>query len=78
MSGPVVSRAEFADRLGIDPGSVTRQVARGRLPAPDGRLGNLPWWLPATVDAAVAARAAAAAAHEAMTRAARIVDGSGP
>lgn len=40
---------DVAAALGRTPPTITREVSTGRLPAPDGRLGNTPWWWPATI-----------------------------
>lgn len=52
--GPVryLSRAEFAERVGLAVGTLSRY----KLPAPDALTGTTRGWLPATVDAWQAAR----------------------
>lgn len=41
--------ADVAEYLGIGESTVRAYAARGRMPAPDGRLGRTPWWRPATI-----------------------------
>ena len=45
-----LDRAAVAARYGIQPASVTREVKRGSLPPPDGRLCRSPWWWSSTLD----------------------------
>lgn len=56
--GPVVTEMDQADRwtvadvaghLGVAPATVRAYLARGQMPAPDGRLGRTPWWAPDTI-----------------------------
>ena len=46
-----LTRAQFADILGIKPATLSSYVARGQAPVPDGRdEHDHPWWLGTTVD----------------------------
>ena len=47
---------DVARRLGLSLSTVHNYRYQGRLPAPDGTLGNSPWWLPETIDAWQASR----------------------
>lgn len=52
MSVRYLSRTEFAERIGVTPGALSRY----RLPEPDAVVGTTRGWLPETVDAWQAAR----------------------
>jgi hypothetical protein len=53
----MLTRDQVAERLGIQPNTLSSLVTRGRAPKPDGHVGRTPWWSPATIDAHLAARA---------------------
>lgn len=42
---------DVAAQLGKKEATVRAMVSRGKLPAPDGRLGRTPWWRPDTIAA---------------------------
>lgn len=50
MTVTQLDRAAVAARYGIKPASVTREVKRGSLPPPDGRIGGSPWWWSSTLE----------------------------
>lgn len=52
MSTRYLSRAEFAARVGLAVGTLSRY----KLPEPDARIGTTRGWLPETIDAWQAAR----------------------
>ncbi len=47
---------EVASLVGVKPESLRRYVRRGTFPAPDGRIGQIPWWHRATLEAATSRR----------------------
>ena len=47
---------DVARHLGLSLSTVHNYRHQGRLPAPDGMLGNRPWWRPETIDAWQASR----------------------
>ena len=46
MTEHFLSRAEFAERIGVKPGT----LGRYNLPEPDATIGDVRGWLPETVD----------------------------
>lgn len=40
---------DVADYLDVRTSTVRAYVARGQMPAPDGRIGRTPWWRAATI-----------------------------
>lgn len=52
----ILDRDAVAARIGIAAGSLTRYVARGDAPAPDGTVGASPWWHEKTIEDWIAAR----------------------
>lgn len=52
MTEHFLSRAEFAERIGVKPGT----LGRYNLPEPDATIGDVRGWLPETVDGWHAAR----------------------
>lgn len=44
-----LTNADAAALAGVAPSTWRDYVARGRAPAPDGRLGRTPWWRPDTI-----------------------------
>ena len=47
---------DVAARLGLAVSTVQTDRRDGRLPEPDGLVGRVPWWRPATIDRWQAAR----------------------
>lgn len=46
---PMWAVSDVAAHIGVSPATVRAYLARGQMPAPDGRLGRAPWWKPATI-----------------------------
>ena len=44
-----LSVADVAEMRGVKPRTITAYLARGQMPAPDGRVGRSPWWWESTV-----------------------------
>ena len=42
--------ATIAAALGVREDLVRQWLARGRLPAPSGRVGQSPWWAPGVIE----------------------------
>ncbi len=61
-----LSRKEFAERIGVTPGTLSRY----KLPPPDGMVGGDRGWLPETIDAWQAARPGRGARTDLRNRAA--------
>lgn len=40
---------QVAAELDVKPATVRSYLARGQMPAPDGRVSGAPWWKPATI-----------------------------
>lgn len=49
MSAEQWTVADVAAHLEVAESTVRAYLARGQMPAPDGRLGRTPWWRPATI-----------------------------
>lgn len=58
MPDDMLTTAEVAAVLELNPQTVYTYVSRGSFPAPDGYLGATPWWRPATVEEWQASRRA--------------------
>lgn len=56
MPARYLSGAEAARRLGIKPDTWSSYRSRKRTPQPDAWIGDIPGWLPETVDAMAASR----------------------
>lgn len=52
----IVDRTMLAERLGVNPESITTYVKRGQAPEPDGVIGNSPWWYEQTIAEWIAKR----------------------
>jgi hypothetical protein len=55
-SEEVMTVADVAKALGVRASTVRGYLARRAMPAAEGRVGNVPWWRPATIAAWLAAR----------------------
>lgn len=53
---PPMTIRDVADRLELQVPTISCYIARGVMPAPDGRSGRSPWWHLSTIDAWLAAR----------------------
>lgn len=55
-----LGKSEFADRIGVKPGTLSRYILEGRVPEPDALIGigerTVRGWLPETIDAWQASR----------------------